>query len=181
MLKFEVGKLYKARSNEIFKVVEVNEVYILANSVKSLKSINVHPCGRYYTDRINGLDLIEEYKEMKLEVGKFYKTNDGHKVFIAAEYDYLKESTRYIGIITEIDFIAKYFVNGAVCGSQNKSIKEEWVEPFIQDVKFFLNVNKIDNEFIVDPLNVYPTKEVADAWARPNRVGCFPLTGKVVL
>ena len=99
-IQIEVGKKYRDR---------LGNFYLIDREEKKFKGKFGWPVwsgkkawwnnGSSYENQVNDTDLIEEVKEneMKIEVGKYYKTRDGRKAFVGGEINNL----RYYGHIGE--------------------------------------------------------------------------------
>ena len=77
---------------------------------------------------------------MKLEEGKFYKTRDGHKVFIYKAYNSSCVHGAYYTNDDEPPFIDSWDADGFFDASKNHwlDIVAEWKEPFkLEDGKFY--------------------------------------------
>jgi len=143
-IQIEVGKKYRDR---------LGNFYLIDREEKKFKGKFGWPVwsgkkawwnnGSSYENQVNDTDLIEEVKEneMKIEVGKYYKTRDGRKAFVAFCTPSPCLIGPYVGYVeTETNLIYNWLGDGAAsmrASSNNKyDLIEEWKEPK-SGVKYF--------------------------------------------
>lgn len=141
MLNWQIGKKYKRRDGQIVVLTKRDSVssgswddlIYFENENVILFAKN----GRQWRTGIGRdtpSDIIEEVNEMKIEVGKWYKTRAGHKAFVAFCTPYPCLIGPYVGYVeTETNLIYNWLGDGAAsmgASSNNKyDLIEEWKEP----------------------------------------------------
>jgi hypothetical protein len=89
-------------------------------------------------------------ENIKLEAGKFYRTQDGRKAFVGAskltEFQGISEKCTFVGYVDGQDSGVVWNDGGvAISGYSNLTIEAEWVEP--KRIKVIVNIfpsNDID-------------------------------------
>lgn len=186
MLNFQIGKKYRRRNGSIVKAIGIKFYMDTDNTVQFDDYDNTvwAKNGRVSQLGETPYDIIEEVKddEMKIEVGKQYKTYNGYKAYIFVRLpDSAAAVCRYLGYITSPDGV---FCCQTSWNEEGKSsvksyeIVEEWKEP--KSGVLYANI-------LVDKSNGTPgvlwfnNKEEADkssnySWA--DRVACIRVEWK---
>lgn len=180
MLNWQIGKKYRRR-NGIISIMTRD----FASSVLPKRAIDFddgNPVWAENAQRSNAYigeyDIIEEVKEneMKIEVGKYYKTRDGRKAFVGGEINNL----RYYGHIEER--IREWDNHGVLYGPGNElDLIEEWKEP--KSGVTYMNVYQYHDGEVWEG-TVTSKKENVERWAKEEeklkniRIACVRIEWK---
>lgn len=193
-LNLELGKEYKSKSGEVWKVVtleELNKLFKRAYpSAHQIKADVTHPRGYgkvflawcektagwnpYRSDGTIydgpskfGHDLVEEIPGLNFEIGKYYKTANCVKVKIL-ETDIPNDKDMMYVMFMSTGSTAKYNKNGEYVSNKNYNIIGEWKE--VKKVKGWIAVihDRYTGKTFAGDI-IYDTKELA--LAAPNAVG----------
>lgn len=127
-------------------------------------------------------EILKENKtkgapKMQLEAGKFYKTRDGKKAYVAAIGNPLQTipSMQAVGWIDGSFSQFSWALSGQYSSATTHAdldLISEWKEPkkLILSLWFNVYINRHDNRLI---LMYYNTKEEADRNANNSRIACF--------
>lgn len=115
--------------------------------------------------------------EMKLEAGKFYKTLDGRKAYVAQTGITFpgSEHGRAIGYVPMKDengYDPHFWFEDGTASNKPHEILSEWQEP--KRIKGWMNIEQSTNCRAIGNV-IWPTKEKADSVADPERLACIEI------
>lgn len=176
MLNIVIGKKYRRRNGTISECIKICSIrYSYGSVAKFNNGFDVWvDNGRVIHDRTGSDDIIEEVNEMKIEVGKWYKTRGGAKVFVGMHVPSGKAKP-YVGyqvIENDVYFCdMSWFEDGSFTTHtpmHAADLIEEWKEP--KSGVRYINIYE-------DGL-AHKTREVADHSASNGRIACIRVEWK---
>lgn len=190
MLNFQIGKKYRRRNGEIVTMTGF-DLHVSADYGRVV-NFDIKPScwernGRIYYSEDRQEDIIEEVKEneMKIEVGKWYKTRGGAKVFVGM-YVPNGKNKPYVGYqVNENDVYfcdMCWFDDGTFTAHtpmHAADIIEEWKEP--KSGAVYVNIFRNEDGDDNGPLagTAYATRSSADYHGGgPTRLACVRVEWK---
>jgi hypothetical protein len=179
MLNFQIGKKYRRRDGIITECTEVNRNHNLVYFKEG--SCVFFDNGACYRNKEQKTphDIIEEVNEMKIEVGKYYKTHSGNKAFIGYK---INKGASYplVGHIENTN--GEYYercnwcLNGSVANRNDYDLIEEWKEPKsgVRYLNVYTNAVNTIGEYTY---MLASERDVADTYNK-NRIACVRVEWK---